>query len=99
MRDPQTLSHPLASLSGHLFDNGYLLPIAERLLADAGGWTATSLATALGVQGPNKVRSALSRLEQAALVKLVSSDGRNKVIQIVDAGHPFWTFVSSLASS
>ncbi len=96
MRDPQTLSHPLARWSGHLFDSGYVLPVAERLLADPTDWTATSLATALGVQGSNKVRSALTRLENADLVKIDSSDGRSRTIQIVDLTHPFWTFVRSL---
>jgi hypothetical protein len=98
LRDPQTLSHPLAGLSGHLFDNGYVLPVAERLLADPAGWTATALATALDIQGSNKVRGALARLEAADLVKTNVSDGRGKLIRIVDAAHPFWTFVSSLAS-
>ena len=97
MRDPQTLSHPLAGLSGKLFDNGYILPVAERLLADTAGWSATALTTSLGIQGPNKVRGALARLEAADLVKTTASDGRAKIIHIVDAAHPFWTFVSSLA--
>lgn len=98
MRDPQTLSHPLARLSGHLFDNGYLLPVAERLCSDVDGWTATELATSLGIQGPHKVRAALARLEAAGLVKVIPSAGRGKVIQIGDSAHPFWTFVASLIS-
>jgi hypothetical protein len=99
MREPQTLSHPLTRLSGHLFDNGYLLPVAERLRSDVDGWTATEIATSLGIQGAHKVRAALARLEAAGLVKVVPSDGRGKVIQIVDPDHPFWTFVASLPSS
>lgn len=97
MRDPQTLSHQLARFSGHLFDNGYLLPVAERLRLDVDGWTATEIATSLGIQGAHKVRAALARLEAAGLVKVLPSDSRGKVIQIVDIDHPFWTFVASLS--
>jgi hypothetical protein len=83
-------------LSGQLFDNGYVLPVAERLAVDPDGWTATTLATALGIQGANKVRPALARLERADLVKTSVSDRRSKVIEVIDRTHPFWAFVLSL---
>jgi len=96
--DPQTLGHPLARLSSQLFNSGYVLPVAERLVSDTEGWTATMLATALGIQGSNKVGGALARLEAAELVKsMASSPG--KVFEIVDRSHPFWVFVRSMSSA
>jgi len=96
MRDSENLAHSLGPFSSRLFDNSYLLPVAERLISGDEGWTQTTLAMALGVVSTNKVRAALGRLSAAQLIAVAPGAGRTKVYTVVDRDHPFWTFVSKL---
>lgn len=98
MREARTLSHPLASLSTELFGNAYVLPMAERLLADEGTWTATTLATALQVQGSNKLGGAVARLRNAGLIKSSAGTVEGVGLEILDRAHPFWSFVVALSA-
>jgi hypothetical protein len=98
MPEPRTLTHPLSGLSDELFGNAYLLPVAERLCSDEDGWTATTLATALGIQGSNKLRPAVQRLQKAGLVKAGPKTLEGIFVEIVNDRHPFWAFVKSLKS-